>query len=57
MKDKDPNEDEFNQDDQDNINEADDSFGLPDLDFNTLEDEPESEEPEPDKEYDTAEES
>ena len=37
MKDKDPNEDEFNQDEQDNINEADDSFGLPDLDFNTLE--------------------
>jgi cell division septation protein DedD len=40
MKDKDPNEEEFNQDDQDNINEADDSFGLPDLDFNTLDDEP-----------------
>ena len=37
MKDKDPNEDEFNQDEQDNINEADDSFGLPDLDFDTLE--------------------
>jgi sporulation related protein len=38
MKDKDPNEDEFNKDkdEQDNINEADDSFGLPDLDFNTL---------------------
>ena len=44
MKDKDPNEEEFNQDDQDNINEADDSFGLPDLDFNTLDDEPEAEE-------------
>jgi septum formation inhibitor MinC len=41
MKDKDPNEDEFNKDEQDNINEADDSFGLPDLDFNTLDDEPE----------------
>lgn len=36
MKDKDPNEDELNKDEQDNINEADDSFGLPDLDFNTL---------------------
>lgn len=44
MKDKDPNEEEFNQDDQDNINEADDSFGLPDLDFTTLDDEPEAEE-------------
>jgi hypothetical protein len=30
MKDKDPNDDEFNKD-EDNINEADDSFGLPDL--------------------------
>ena len=44
MKDKDPNEEEFNKDEQDNINEADDSFGLPDLDFNTLDDEPDSEE-------------
>ena len=43
MKDKDPNEDEFNQDEQDNINEADDSFGLPDLDFNTLEEASEEE--------------
>ena len=42
MKDKDPNEDEFNQEEQDNINEADDSFGLPDLDFNTLEDQPDA---------------
>lgn len=39
MKDKDPNDEEFNQEEQDNINEADDSFGLPDLDFNTLEEE------------------
>ena len=44
MKDKDPNEEEFNQDDQDNINEADDSFGLPDLDFTTLDDESDAEE-------------
>lgn len=50
MKDKDPNEDEFNQDEQDNINEADDSFGLPDLDFNTLDDEPEEADPEPEAE-------
>ena len=41
MKKKDPNEDEFNHDDQDNINEADDSFGLPDVDFNTLDEESE----------------
>ncbi len=44
MKDKDPNEDEFNQDEQDNINEADDSFGLPDLDFDTLDEAGEEEE-------------
>ena len=56
MKDKDPNEDEFNKDEQDNINEADDSFGLPDLDFNTLEDEPEAAEPEEEGESTAAEE-
>ena len=50
MKKKDPNEDEFNQDDQDNINEADDSFGLPDLDFNTLDEESEQESKEADAE-------
>jgi len=44
MKDKDPNDDELNKDEQDNINEADDSFGLPDLDFNTLDEESEAEE-------------
>lgn len=44
MKDKDPNDDELNKDEQDNINEADDSFGLPDLDFNTLDEESEEEE-------------
>jgi chemotaxis protein histidine kinase CheA len=44
MKDKDPNDDELNKDEQDNINEADDSFGLPDVDFNTLDEESEEEE-------------
>jgi hypothetical protein len=44
MKDKDPNEDELNKDAKDNINEADDSFGLPDLDFNTLDEESEEDE-------------
>jgi len=46
MKDKDPNDDELNQDEQDNINEADDSFGLPDLDFNALDEESTEDEPE-----------
>jgi len=50
MKKKDPNEDEFNQDDQENINEADDSFGLPDLDFNTLDEESEKESDETEEE-------
>ena len=44
MKDKEPNDDELNKDEQDNINEADDSFGLPDLDFNTLDEESAEEE-------------
>ena len=44
MKDKDPNDEELNKDEQDNINEADDSFGLPDLDFNPLDEESEEEE-------------
>lgn len=59
MTDKDPNEDEFNEEEQDNINEADDSFGLPDLDFEPLdesssddEDEPE---PAPEEEPETEE--
>ena len=60
MTDKDPNEDEFNQEDQDNINEADDSFGLPDLDFEPLdessEDEPVDEEPPAAEEEQTVEE-
>ena len=43
MKDKDPNDDELNKDEQDNINEADDSFGLPDLDFTPLDEESEEE--------------
>jgi hypothetical protein len=45
MKDKDPNDDELNKDEEDNINEADDSFGLPDLDFNELDEESAEEEP------------
>jgi hypothetical protein len=45
MKDKDPNDDELNKDQEDNINEADDSFGLPDLEFNELDEESTEEEP------------
>lgn len=45
MKDKDPNDDELNKDEEDNINEADDSFGLPDLEFNELDEESVEEEP------------
>lgn len=45
MKDKDPNDDELNKDQEDNINEADDSFGLPDLEFNELDEESAEEEP------------
>ena len=37
MEDKDPNDDELNQEGQDDINDADDSFGLPDLDYKPLE--------------------
>ena len=44
MKDKDPNDDELNKDEEDNINEADDSFGLPDLEFNELDEEAAEEE-------------
>ena len=43
MKDKDPNDDELNKGEEDNINEADDSFGLPDLEFNKLDEESEEE--------------
>lgn len=45
MKDKDPNDDELNKAEEDNINEADDSFGLPDLEFNELDEESVEEEP------------
>ena len=38
MEDKDPKDDELNQEGQDDINDADDSFGLPDLDYKPLED-------------------
>lgn len=37
MEDKDPKDDELNQEGQDDINDADDSFGLPDLDYKPLE--------------------
>jgi hypothetical protein len=57
MKDKDPNDEELNKEEQDNINEADDSFGLPDLDFNTLDEESEEEGEEESKEEDTTEET
>jgi len=57
MKDKDPNDEELNKEEQDNINEADDSFGLPDLDFNTLDEESEKEEDTESKEEETTEET
>lgn len=38
MEDKDPKDDELNPEGQDDINDADDSFGLPDLDYKPLED-------------------
>ncbi len=44
MDEKDPKDEELNPQEQDNLNEADDSFGLPDLDYKPLEEEP-SEEP------------
>ena len=56
MKDKDPNDDELNKDEEDNINEADDSFGLPDLEFNEL-DEESAEEESTDSEAENVEES
>jgi len=46
MKDKDPKDEEFEQEGQDDINEADDSFGLPDLELTPLEEESEEEEAE-----------
>lgn len=49
MEDKDPNEEELNPQGQDDANDADDSFGLPDLDYKALdeeEDEPKVEEEE-----------
>jgi hypothetical protein len=55
MKDKDPNDDELNKGEEDNINEADDSFGLPDLEFNELDEE--SEEGSTDAEAEIVEES
>jgi hypothetical protein len=55
MKDKDPNDDELNKGEEDNINEADDSFGLPDLEFNKLDEE--SEEESTDSEAENVEES
>jgi len=39
MEDKDPKDDELNPQGQDDINDADDSFGLPDLDYKPLEEE------------------
>ena len=39
MDEKDPKDEELNQQEQDNVNEADDSFGLPDLDYKPLEEE------------------
>ena len=38
MEDKDPKDDELNPEGQGDINDADDSFGLPDLDYKPLED-------------------
>ena len=46
MEDKDPKDDELNQEGQDDINDADDSFGLPDLDYKPLEEADDTEEEE-----------
>ncbi|MCB0495992.1 MAG: SPOR domain-containing protein [Cyclobacteriaceae bacterium] len=49
MEDKDPKDDELNPKGQDDANDADDSFGLPDLDYKALDDdenEPEAQEEE-----------
>ena len=52
MADKDPKDDELNQEGQDDLNEADDSFGLPDFEFDPLDESDDSDEPD-----DTVEES
>ncbi len=58
MDEKDPNEEELNPQGQDDINDADDSFGLPDLEYKPLEDDSkESESEEPEAEESTPEES
>ncbi len=53
MDEKDPKDEELNPQEQDNLNEADDSFGLPDLDYKPL-DEESSEEPVVEPEEDSA---
>jgi len=53
MDEKDPKDEELNPQEQDNLNEADDSFGLPDLDYKPL-DEESSEEPNTEPEEDSA---
>ena len=55
MEDKDPNDEELNPQGQDDINDADDSFGLPDLDYKPLEEESEPAENESEEESEPAE--
>ncbi len=45
MDEKDPNEEELNPQGQDDLNDADDSFGLPDLEYKPLDEEETTEEP------------
>lgn len=52
MDDKDPKDEELNEQEKENVNEADDSFGLPDLDYKPLEEE--TTEPEEDLSSDDA---
>jgi cytoskeletal protein RodZ len=56
MADKDPKDDELNQEGQEDINNDDDSFGLPDLDYQPLEDSVEEEQEAAEIEEDVVEE-
>ena len=55
MADKDPKDEELNQEGQEDINNDDDSFGLPDLDYQPLEETPEEEEVEVEAEVEVEE--
>lgn len=57
MDEKDPNEEELNPQGQDDVNDADDSFGLPDLEYKPLKDEDESDSEDKENEEASPEES